>query len=238
MDTEGVPQRPEREFEDQSREAAKIALSAVPVVGGAAAAVFESIFRSPLEQRKNKWLDALADAIRKLQEKVGAIDAESLRDNETFVTIATQATQIALRNHQAEKLEALRNAVLNSPLPNAPDEDTQMIFLNLVDSLTPTHVRLLRLFDDPQGHAEEKSISYDNAITGSLSQLIEDVFPELQGRRDFYNQVVRDLHASGLSGASDTGVMISGSGMLGRRTTTWARQFIQFISDPPELGQE
>ena len=48
----------------------------------------------------------------------------------------TYATQIAIRNHQRKKLEALRNAVLNSALVNASEEDIQLMFLNFIEYLT------------------------------------------------------------------------------------------------------
>ncbi len=234
MGEESITERPEPEAGDRAIQAAKIALTAIPF-GGTAAELFEALFRPPLAKRRDRWFDSMADAIRELQDKVEGLDADALQNNETFVTVITHATQMALRNHQQEKLDALRNAVLNSALPNSPDEDTQFIFLTLVDSLTPTHIRILKLFADPKAHAEARSISYENLMSGSLTQLIEDVFPELKGRGDFYNQVVRDLHASGLSGTEQTGVMITAAGMLQGRTTAWGRQFIRFISDPPQL---
>ncbi|HTS57938.1 MAG TPA: hypothetical protein VMH03_10335, partial [Terriglobales bacterium] len=44
-----------------------------------------------------------------------------------------QATQIALRTHQEEKLEALRNAVVNSTSGQVLEDDVRAVFLNLVD---------------------------------------------------------------------------------------------------------
>lgn len=234
MDNDSIPEMPEPEARDRAMQATKIALTAVPF-GGTAAALFEALFRPPLSKRRDEWLDSLADGLRRLQEQVDGFNIDDLPGNDTFVTVMTNATQVALRNHQQEKLDALRNAVLNSTLPNAPDDDTQLMFLSLVDRLTPTHVRMLKLFDDPKAHTEERNISYENVVSGSLTQVIEDVFPELKGRGDFYNQVVRDLHASGLSGAEHTGGMITAAGMLQPRTTAWGREFIRFISDPPQL---
>jgi hypothetical protein len=53
------------------------------------------------------------------------------------------ATQAAIRNHQKEKLEALRNAVLNSAEKNALDEDIKLMFVSLIDTFTPWHLRIL-----------------------------------------------------------------------------------------------
>jgi hypothetical protein len=71
-----------------------------------------------------------------------------------------QANQSAFRNHKKEKIDALRNAVLNSCLPGAPEDDIQMIFLNYIDELTPWHLRIMNLFDDPSRWAEENNTNF------------------------------------------------------------------------------
>jgi len=82
---------------------------------------------------------------------------ESLGENAAFVTTALQATQIALRTHQEEKLEALRNAVVNSASDRSLDDDTRSIFLTFVDAFTPTHLRILKYFQD-RGSLEESTV--------------------------------------------------------------------------------
>lgn len=59
------------------------------------------------------------------------------------VSIVLQATQIALRTHQTEKRMALRNAVMNAALPQAPEEGLQQMFLHFIDTFTEWHLRLL-----------------------------------------------------------------------------------------------
>jgi hypothetical protein len=61
------------------------------------------------------------------------------------------ATRTVEHTHQAEKIDALRNAVLNSVATDAPDADTQTIIMNLIDRFTPSHLRLATLWDDPPG---------------------------------------------------------------------------------------
>jgi hypothetical protein len=123
--------------------ATKAGLSAIPIVGGPAAEIFAAIVQPPLERRRNEWIRDLGDRIEQL-EKEGRIHAEELQHNEPFVDTALQATTIALRNHQGEKREALRNAVLNAALPGAPAADLQHFFLGLVDQFTTWHLRILR----------------------------------------------------------------------------------------------
>ncbi|HET7057475.1 MAG TPA: hypothetical protein VFI05_02010, partial [Nitrospiraceae bacterium] len=118
-----------------------------------------------------------------VQRRVEGLTTEKLAANETFVTVAMQASQMAIRNHQKEKLRALRNAVLNSALPNPPQEDEQMIFLRLVDQLTPWHLRVLRLFNDPVEWMKENGITYPGWGMGGVSTVIEHCFPDLRGQR-------------------------------------------------------
>jgi len=134
---------------DIAREVGKAIISAVPTAGGPLQVAFENIFASPIEKRKQAWLEELAAVVTEVQERVKDLTPEKLAANEAFVTVAMQASQVALRNHQKSKLDALRNAVLNSALPNPPQEDEQMIFLRLIDQLTPWHLRVLALLDNP-----------------------------------------------------------------------------------------
>ena len=78
--------------------------------------------------------------------KCRAFKFENLRDNEQFVSAMIQATQSAAKTHRKEKLEALRNAVVNIALGHKQIEDLQAIFLKHVDSFTPVHLELFRFF--------------------------------------------------------------------------------------------
>ena len=77
-----------------------------------------------------------------------------------------QASQAAIRNHQSEKREALRNAVLNAALPNAPEESIQQLFINQVDTFTVWHIRLLDLFKEPPAWFEETGKIVSTSIIG------------------------------------------------------------------------
>ncbi len=84
---------------------------------------------------------------------VAGLTPEALSKNEAFVSALAQATQSAMKTN-SEKLEALRNAVLNIALGNSPADDLQAIFLNLVDSFTTVHLQLLRLYLHPNSWIE------------------------------------------------------------------------------------
>ncbi len=220
---------------DAAHEIGKAVLSAVPTAGGPLVALFENIFTAPLNKRKQEWLEELAGVVTQIQEKLEDMTPEKLSRNQMFVTAALQASQIAIRNHKKEKIEALRNALFNCVQPTAPSEDKQLIFLRLIDELTPWHLRLLGLLNNPQKWMEKNSIGNPEWSMGGVSTVIEHCLPDLIGNRDFYDQLIRDLQVGGLVHQGNfTHVTMSASGMLGSRTSGMGKEFISFISKPDD----
>lgn len=218
---------------DIALEVGRAIASAVPAIGGPLQVLFENVFSAPIEKRKQAWLEQLADVVTEVQRRVDGLTAEKLAANEAFVTVAMQASQMAIRNHQKEKLQALRNAVLNSALPNPPQEDEQMIFLRLIDQLTPWHLRVLGLFNNPVEWMIGNGIAYPSWGMGGVSTVIEHCFPDLRGQRDTYDQIVRDLQMEGLVKQGQfLHLTMTGHGMVESRTTDRGKRFIGFITAP------
>lgn len=219
---------------DEAHTAIKAALSALPVVGGPAAELFGAIIAPPLAHRRDEWLQSLADGIQALQESVAGLTPESLASNEAFVSAALQASRAAVQTHQKDKLEALRNAVLNVAAGRAPNEDEQAMFLWYIETLTTWHVRMLKFFEAPMRMAAAVGARTDYPLAGALSQMIEGIYPELRGRRDFYDQIARDLKTRGFLNSADDVLhtMMTGSGLAAKRTTEIADRFLAFIKSP------
>lgn len=99
---------------------AKAGLSAVPVIGGSTAELFQLLVQPPLERRRAAWMERVAEGLKELEEN--GLKLDDLKENEEFTSAVMQASQIAIRIHQQRKLEALRNAVLNVATGQAPDD--------------------------------------------------------------------------------------------------------------------
>ena len=69
----------------------------------------------------------------------------SNRDEE-FAQLAACTRMQFMFTHRKEKHEMLRNAVLNSALPNAPEDDERTVFLNLVDEFSLHTFMILKAF--------------------------------------------------------------------------------------------
>lgn len=168
---------PERSAGDTVHAVVKSIASAVSTAGGPLSVLLETLFAPPIERRKEKWFKQLAEVVSQLEQRVADLTAEKLSQNELFVTVALQATQIALRNHQDEKLSALRGAVLHAGLPHGPDEQLQLMFLQFVDELTPSHLAMLALLNGPVLWMEQHNITYPGWGMGGVSTVVEHCFP-------------------------------------------------------------
>lgn len=203
------------------------ATSMVPVAGGPLAVLLE-LLAEPLSRRRQRWFEEVAKVISELQDRVSDL-SKPLEENERFLTAVLHASQIAMRAHQEDKLLALRNAVRNSALKSAPDDDLQLMFLRFVDDFTVSHIRVLSVFDDPQGALT--ATGREMRVMGGLSLFIFHCLPELTGQGHFCAQLCRDLESRGLI---DQGTKLNATmtrqGMLTPRTTDLGKRFLEFIS--------
>ncbi len=212
---------------------AKAGISQIPIIGAPASEILPLILAPPLERRRTEWLRALGERLKLLEAQVAGFKLESLRNNETFITTALHASQAAIRNHQQEKLEALRNSVLNSALPNPIEEDLQLIFIDYIDSLTPLHLKVLRFLDDPKDWGQKHEIHYPEWSEPSAASALELVFPELAEDRwlqmfligDLYNRGLIDIDSLQTRGRSKPQPLAS-------RTTQMGKKLLHFITSP------
>ena len=223
---------PEATLGDRLHTLAKAGIASIPVVGAAASELFTVILAPPLEKRRVEWMNDVAERLKELEER-GDLNLEDLQNNETFITTVMQASQAAVRDHQSEKREALRNAVLNAALPNAPEESLQQHFINLVDTFTVWHIRLLDLFKDPEAWFNKNEVTAPNfSFSSSLEQLIISAWTELKEQYDFLNVIVEELEAKGLYTGGSIRTMMTGQGAFDKRTTEMGDSFLDFITEP------
>ena len=103
-----------------------------------------------------------------------------------------QIGTLALQYHQLEKLEAFRNAALNSASPGGPDDFEQETFIRYLDELTPLHLAVLSFFDDPGSRIVEHP-DRDHMTIEPVQSIVAEAFPDLAERRDVVEQISRDL---------------------------------------------
>lgn len=203
----------------------------VPIVGSPVAVAFAVAMGWTYNKRMTAWLDGLAEAVDDLQNQMDApISFEDLADDPVFVDAVVHATRVAQATHQEEKLEALRNAVLNSTQVGAPELDVQARFFRFIDQFTATHLVMLRFLRDPAAWFDERGIDKPD-IMGGRSYILERGIPEFADRRDWYDLIAGDVQSAGLA-SPNLHVVMTNSGVWGPGLTQLGQQFVQFVTDP------
>ncbi len=146
----------------------------------------------------------------------------SLTDDEDFITAMTAASQIAMRNHSEAKLAALRNAVVNAALQTEPDAERQLVFLSLLDYLTPAHLRLLFFFGNVPASLRYSAVTRPTAMTRDI--VLEHV-PGIPP--DAYGLLCQDLDNRDLVHFPKPPTL----GLTDERTTSFGDAFLRFISE-------
>lgn len=235
-----MEEKPKQTAVDILQKTLKGVLAGVPYGGGLVSEFFEFIWKPPYSRRLIEWIESIAEDIKKLQEKNKSFSFEDLNRNEFFNTTLFHATQVAIRNHHKEKLEALRNAVLNSISPNLPEEDLQLMFLNWVDELTTWHLRILQFFDSPETWLNKSNIKIPDWAEASPIQVFFHVYPQLKDQDTFFNLLIQDL-ADLKELLLENKLRSSMQKMAYLRvshTTNLGKQFLRFITSPIKDNQE
>lgn len=164
------------------------------------AEIAQTLVGDPSQKRLEAFFKLVAEQLQELAEKVDVLDF----DNPAFQSTCIHATEIALRTHLEEKHQLLCNAILNSAVPsNLPEEAERLIYMDLVEKLSPLHLKILKLF------AESKMANIDIQIedptwvmvissTSPLHEILDQELPETIGHDDLRLRCINDLYSNSL----------------------------------------
>ncbi|MEA9759786.1 hypothetical protein VDF70_12055 [Xanthomonas campestris pv. raphani] len=204
---------------------ARSGLSAIPLAGGLAVEVLQRLFQAPLDKRREEWLNLLAGRIELLERR--GIDIEQLSNNDSFVSAVLSASQVALKTHTQEKLDALRAALTNVAIGQSPGDALEHIFLDLIESLPALEISLLRFAATPfEGR---------NAMTRTLRDKLEESHPDIKSSGAVYELLWLDLAKRGLITVDNLQESPLALSMKTKTLTSdIGARFLKFITDPVE----
>jgi hypothetical protein len=238
----------------------KAGLSLIPG-GGVVSELMNLLWQPAITKRKEEWVRELAENLQLLEERVENFQIDKLVEDEAFITASLQATQVAIRTHQQEKLEAIRNTVLNSALNTDLNDELQLLFLSTIDRITPTHILILKsLVKLDQGlstataNSEAFRMPYTIAISvyAQLNEIYRHVLfaklfrpkpdadrneiEQIKAQLSFLTVIIDDLDNQGLITTVQTGSNLSRS--YNTEITYFGNQFLEFISTPDALSEQ
>jgi hypothetical protein len=199
-------------------------LSLVPGLGGPLVEL-AALLTPPLERRKETILLQLVEDIDAV--KAHGVDVQRLFEDEAFLSTLLQVLDASVKTHHEGKRRALRNAMLNTALGKAPDEDLRHMFVNYVVELTESHLLILMRFKDSVKNA--KPILGNGVFTPT-----EEAYPQFAGRYAFILQITRQLKEKGLL---EWDCLRSGEHIVQETgyTLPLGDEFIKFITAPDDL---
>lgn len=215
---------------DIAHSLAKGGLGTIPVIGSLATEIFGLIVTPPLERRRAEWMNELAEKLKELEEN-RTIDFQQLQNNEQFIDVVLQATTLALKTSEREKIKAFQNAILNTASGESPEKTISQIFLNQLDSFTTWHIKILKFIDSPRLWFQNANKTPPNYMSGSISSVIKEAFPDLKNQEELLDLIWNDLHTAGFHRTTGIKTMMTGDGLLSERTTAFGKQFIEFITN-------
>jgi len=212
---------------------AKGGLGTIPIVGSIASELLGLLVTPPLEKRRQEWMTEVGTKLKELEDN-SKIDLSTLADNAQFIDTVLVATTLALKTSEEEKIKAFRNAILNTALSESFEKTKGQIFLNLLDSFTIWHIKILHFIDNPTKWFENAGHTPPSFYMGSLLSVLKAAFPSLSEQQELLAVIWRDLHDNGLHNTSELMATMSGDSLLANRTTQLGKEFLKFISPPNE----
>lgn len=218
-----------REVTEKALEAA---VGMVPVVGSPIAVAMATAMGWAYNRRVQRWLEDLATAVSELQEWAGEPwTFEELAGNDAFVDAVVQATRAAQATHRNDQLDALRNGVLHTLLPDAPSLDEQARFFRLVEQFGPGHLQLLQVLDDAGEFFDRRQIPRPDIYMGGRIAIVRAAMRGT-GDDEWWNLLDGDLRDAGLTNHGGLNTTMTGSGMYQSVTTPLGKRFLRFVSAP------
>ena len=160
----------------------------------------------------------------------------SLSADEEWIDAVLAATLVALRNRRDEKWPALKSALAHIALRDEPDQDLNSMFLNLIDVLTPSHLRVLHMLQSTRAFAASQGTTVPLTIDRSFHHVVARLLPDVP--LDLYSLLSADLESRGLLTTGPAAVAASSDPVDQRLTTPLGDKFLSFIGDDLSAGDE
>lgn len=205
------------------------AASLVPGASYGVQQLVRQFIGEPLERRREAWLTSLGVGVRELQDRLEGFDPERLAGNEEFVSAVAETTRIAMATHRAEKLEALRNVVLNTAAGMTVDEVAHGMFMALVERFSTLHLRMMHVLADPTAAPEIQTLGGK----WLMSMLNSALVLAFAGRADqaAVGVTIIDLQSAHLLRTLDKAA-VTPDLLTSRCLTPLGESFVRFISSP------
>lgn len=200
------------------------------------------LFQKPMEIRCHEWIESLERDLTNLANRVANIE-NILLENKNAVTAISIASALAIRTSDQCKLDALRNAVINSALNPDYTEFKIQLFMSLLSDFTVWHIKILEYFNDPKSFALNNNIKipFHNCVPFRTMYAFWNFYPDMQKMHVELAIIINSLHREGLlnvdraildaTHVGQNGQNWSESGPYSKHTTPFGDELLAFIKE-------
>ena len=200
------------------------------------------LFQKPMEIRCHEWIETLERELANLAKQVANIE-NILLENKNAVTAISIASALAIRTSEQCKLDALRNAVINSALNPDYTEFKIQLFMSLLSDFTVWHIKILEYFNDPESFSKTNNIefSFSNCVSCRTMYAFFKLYPTIWEMQAELAIIINSLHREGLldidraildaTHVGTTGQKWNETGPYAKHTTPFGDELLTFIKE-------
>jgi len=206
----------------------KAGLASVPFCG-AISSLMSDYIPSARQERLENFAQQIAEDLAELQNRVD----ENILLTDEFAFIFEKCFRGVADHYQAEKIEAFRGILLNSAIDADLNNEEKEYFLNLVNTLSVLHIRILRFMNEPISYLDSHGVNPEK-VSGGFSEIFSTAIPGID--IEVIKSAFGELHQYGFISTDksifNTMTSSQGLALLGNRVTEMGKRFIDFCTKP------
>ncbi len=205
------------------------AVAGLEPITGFLATLVNDFIPSEVSKRRDALLLRLEEDFKNLSDRIN----NEMISKPYFISIFMQSFRSAMATEKQEKIDSYRAIILNTLIAQNPDTDSLEMMIKITDSLTPLHIKLLKVFNNPQIYLDnnpDAKTRFGNIYMGGLSHLVRACFPSYP--QDLISVALKDLESIGLGNGLNGGATMTVQGILQSHLTDFGRRYLTFITPP------
>ena len=144
------------------------AASALPILGGPLSVLLDKYLPEFVEDRRKQFWIEIDQIIGQLEDKGKQPDVRSQK----FLSVFVKCFRLATEEYEEEKIQAFRNIIVNSSLPNSSEFDETTLYMNWVREFTVDQIRVLKAIK------HNSQIAFDDS-SPELYYILKAHFPDV-----------------------------------------------------------
>jgi hypothetical protein len=153
--------------------------------------VLNALITSPVQKRLEDWILATDSKLIHLEQE-GINLAQAFNDRELLSALSLRCCRSVGTTSQPEKLTYLQNFLINAVKYPTESDDLAFILHDLIDQITPSHVKVLHLHIEPVKYAAsiptEMFVGQFESTKGDqIGKALKSINPE------FWDHIFKDL---------------------------------------------